>query len=257
MSLNINFFCDERYRELVPEPIPSYRCFPKWFSQLEGKQKCPFSLGENKFQIGKSKQNIKGCPGIIDTLKFGYIIPSWSEFIFRETDDGKLYVNWIDNSGHQNTYYAHEDHQFHTMPNKPIYGHFGKIVSPWVIKTSPGVSCLITHPLWHRIKKFTSTTGIFHTDKSPLNVPWFFEWNYKIKSEMQVETMDIDNQVIGIGDPIIQIIPFYRKEYKSQVNYVSTKEISRLTNLQKTSTIDIVSKCPYNKFRRNLGKLFS
>lgn len=257
MSLEINFFCDEKYEGLIPEPVASYKSFPKWFSKLQGKDKCPFVLGENKLQLGKSNQDIKGCPGIIDSLKNGYIIPSWSEFIFREMDTGGLFVNWIDNSGYENSYSTHEQEQFSTMPNKPLYNHFGKIVSPWTITTSKGVSCLITHPVWHRITKFTTVTGIFHTDKSPLNIPWFFEWNYKITSGMEVETMDIQNQIVEIGDPLIQIIPFYRKNYKSNIQYVSTNKISRLINLQKTSTIEVVSKCPYTKFRRTLGNLFS
>jgi hypothetical protein len=144
------------------------------------------------------------------------------------------------------------------MENKPIYDHFGKIYTPWLVKTDPGVSCLVTHPVWHRNNSFTTTSGIVHTDITPLQLAWFFEWNYKIQTKMNVDNLDIENQVVPKGEPIMLIIPFYRKKYSSHINYVSTTKYDTLRRAgQNTTHTTIGGYCPYKDFRKKIGKLFS
>lgn len=257
MSLNIEFFAKKNLQHIIPEPVPAYKFFPKWFQELPKKEsKCPFRFNNSVYDISyDSKLGIKGCLGIQDFLKQGYIIPSWSNFIFREDNDQSLFVNWIENPC-ETKYEPHEMIQFPTMNNPPTYKHFGKMTSPWIIKTSPGVSCMITDPVWHRQKYFTTSTGVFHTDKSPLSLPWFFEWNYKITSGMDLDSMSFENQVIERGDPIILIIPFYRKEYTSKINYVDDDKINYLSVLQSVSTHHIKNDDIYRSFRKSLGRLF-
>lgn len=261
MSLKVNFYCAEKYRDKVPEPVPASKCFPKWFSELAfNNPKLKYKLDPHNIHNlvqNSDNFNIKKCLGIQDLLNTGYIISSWSDFIFRENDNGSLYINWMENYYDKTEYKSHNQDQYETMPNKPIYGHFGKIFTPWGIKTDPGVSCLITHPVWHKNKSFTSSTAIFHTDTAPLQIPWFFEWNYKIESGMDLDSMSIENQIIGKGEPIILIIPFYRKSYTSKINYISTEKMDSLFEVQNNLTHDTMGgECPYKKFRRNLGKLF-
>ena len=257
--LKVNFYCDEKYQNRVPEPIESSKSFPKWFSELPLVPKKYTTNGNDihSLKVDESLMNVKKCSGITDFLKTGYLIPAWADFVFREDTDGSLYVNWAENYYNETCYNGHGESQYSTMPNKPLYGHFGKVYTPWVIKTDPGVSCLITHPVWHNNKSFTTTTAVFHTDVSPLQIPWFFEWNYKIKTKMDVENLDIKNQVVSKGEPIILIIPFYRKKFSSEISYVSEKNFENMCKSQKHLTHDaIVSKCPYTNFKKNLGKLF-
>jgi hypothetical protein len=260
MSLKVNFYCDEKYKGEVYEPIESSKLFPSWFADLQYNPKKRYSIINNNpyfLDITKDSVNLKNCPGITDFLKTGYIIRSWGEFVFRETDDESLHVNWVSTYYDKTNYIIHPQEQYETMPNKPIYGHFSKINTPWAIKTDKGVSCLITHPIWHNNKLFTTSTGVFHTDASPLSLPWFFEWNSKIKTGMSVDNIDIENQVIPKGEPIILIIPFYRKKYSHTINYISEMEMKNMTRSQENLTRDTVaSKCPYTQFRKNLGKLF-
>ena len=192
-SLKINFYCDEKYQNRVPEPIESSKSFPEWFSELPLVPKKYATNGNDVYslRVDESHMNVKKCLGIQDFLKTGYLIPAWADFVFREDENGSLYVNWVENLYDDTNYNAHGESQYYTMPNKPIYGHFGKVNTPWIVKTDPGVSCLITHPVWHNNKSFTSATAVFHTDVSPLNIPWFFEWNYKIETKMDVENLDV------------------------------------------------------------------
>lgn len=259
MSLKINFYCNEKYSGCVPEPIPASKKFPKWFSEMPLNKKRKLVVNEgNIYDIRRNEDdaNIKGCLGISEFLNTGYIIPSWADFIFREQDDGNLYVNWLENYFDETNLKIHGEEQYFTMPNKPIYGHFGKIPTPWSIKTDKGVSCLITHPIWHN-KSFTSSTAIVHTDQTPLRLAWFFEWNYKIQTKMDVDNMDYERQVISKGEPIILIIPFYRKKFSHKINYISEELFERLEDRQHHSTHkSITGSCPYIEFRKTLGKLF-
>ena len=261
MSLSIQFYCDEKYEGCVSEPIQASKYFPKWFSDLPlDNSKLKYKRHPEKiYELiqNNNNMNVKKCLGIQDFLNTGYIIPSWADFIFRETEDGALFVNWLENNYDDIDYKTHSFEQFFTIRNKPIYNHFGKIFTPWCIKTDPGVSCLITHPVWHRNKSFTSASAVWHTDKCPMQMAWFFEWNCKIQSGMDLDSMSIEDQVVGKGEPLLLIIPFYRKNYTSKINYVPTKKWNTYYKMQLNQTHDTMGgQCPYKNFRRTLGKLF-
>jgi hypothetical protein len=259
MSLEIQFICKESHRDIIPEPVSADKAFPNWFAEMPKQSKCPFAFltEDNIYDLKHNRrENVAGCRGIVDFLKLGYIIPSWDNFVFREDEDGSLYVNWL-YSGEDTNYSMHLEDQYQTMPNKPLYGHFSKITTPWLVKTSPGVSCLVTHPVWHKDTPFTTSTGVFHTDKSPMELHWFFEWNYKIQSGMSLEDMDVDNQTVDVGDPIVLIIPFYRKNFSSVTKYVSSDEFDRLKRSIFFNTHPLMKfNDPYSKFRKTLGRMF-
>lgn len=263
MSLKITFIADEQYRECIPEPQPTSTVFPEWFSKLElpSKSKCPFSFMNRdnpyELQIGPSNNNVKNCPGIFDFLTTGYIIPAWDNFIFRHDDNEGLYVNWS-STYRDNRIDSHDLNQFYTMGHneRPSYDKFFKIYTPWFIRTSPGVSCLIIHPYWHRKNNFTTVSGVYHTDSQEMSLNWFLEWNYEIKTGMELESIDIENQTICKGDPIMMIIPFYRKSYEKEVKYVSTTEVDRLNTKVGGNYQSFKLNDPYRLFRKKLTKLF-
>jgi len=263
--VEIKFLTNEKFKECIPEPQPAEKLFPEWFAKMDKvkSKKCPFRFKnkDNPFEItyqrgGEESNNISGCPGIADYLKFGYIIPAWDNFIFREHEGGLL-INLTDDY-YDSTIGFHGEHQYHTMPedSKPIYNHYTKITSPWIIRTSPGVSVMITHPVWHGNDNFTTATGIFHTDTSPLNLPWFFKWNYKIKSGMELESMDSKQQVITTGTPIMTVIPFYRNSFESSVEYINEVECQRLGHMQEVLTHSLYRTDLYAKLRKTIGRLF-
>lgn len=257
MSLKINFYCNEKYKDVIPEPVAASKCFPKWFSDLHLTESVGYRVNptnENEILDGIQK-NVKRCFGIQEFLNSGYIIKSWADFIFREKEDGSLFINWMKNYVSEVEYKPHGDMQYYTMPNKPLYGHFGKIHTPWIVKTDPGVSCLITHPVWHRNNLFTTTSSIIHTDATPLLIPWFFEWNYKIETKMH--NIDMKKQIVARGEPIVLVIPFYRKTFSSKINYVSEEKVNTMINSLKYNTHTATNNhCPYKDFKKSLGKLF-
>lgn len=263
--MNIKFISEKQYEGTFPEPVPALQMFPEWFSQIEEspyKSKCPFGFKStnNVYNLAyEPPVTIKNCLGIQDFLKTGYIIPAWSHFVFREDVNKSLYINWVDSS-YPNSYVSHSVDQFKNISNPPIYNGFAKISTPWIIQTRKGISCLITHPVWHRNNSFTTSTGIFHTDQSPLHLQWIFEWNYKILSGMSMdesEGFDVKKQVIEKGDPVILIVPFVRKEFKSQISYVESGEFRKLNQQQIHLTHHgVFKKSFYHNFRSKMDNLF-
>ena len=86
-------------------------------------------------------------------------------------------------------------------------------------------------------------------------IPWFFEWNSKIETKMKI--IDAEKQVIARGEPIVLIVPFYRKTFSSKINYISEEKINDMIKSQYYTTHTTAGgHCPYKNFRKTLGKLF-
>jgi len=255
----IEFFTVDKYKDLIPEPYPASKKFPSWFANTEvvtKKSKCPFGFLHNDNKSLQLETNITGCPGLIDFLSTGYIVPSWNNFIFRN-DGGRLYINW-------EHWCFNENYTLHSSENQisglneyeqPNYDGFSKLDSPWFIKTSPGVSCLITHPIWHREKRFTSVTGIMHTDQCPMPLKWFFEWNTEIEDDMESSVIPVE-QLVSKGSPVVLVIPFVRKTFESKINYLEEKDMKTLKDRTGVLTHDWLGNSAYNQFRKGIMKRF-
>lgn len=258
MNLNIfarnkiTFYTIENFK-LHPSPYPAYKKFPEWYGDNfvgNSSSRCPFkNLFSDKIEIDR---RISGCPGITDYLKTGYIIPAWTDFVFRNVDD-KLIINWGNSNG---IFYSSVDEdQFPNMPEekKPMYGSFHKINTPWIIKTSPGTSCLVLHPEWDRNNFWKSSSGVLHTDVKPVNMNWFFEWN----KEISKNKFDEKTQVIRHGTPLMLIVPFKRTQYQSEVIYKNFETIKCMEDQQKEFLSNkLYAPSLYNNFRKTIKNLF-
>jgi hypothetical protein len=81
-----------------------------------------------------------------------------------------------------------------------------KYNNPWVVKTPPGWSCLITHPVGHYDLPFRMINAIVDTDVYPQDfnpVFWFKE--------------DFEG-IIERGTPMYQIIPIKREKWQSKIS---------------------------------------
>lgn len=248
----IEFFCDDQYKDCIPEPYASYKHVPKWYADtpMIKRSKCPFKFFENN-GIGKNI-TVKGCPGITDFLTYGYVIPAWTNFFLREVDGG-MYINWENpNTVH---YQLHEKNEYSGMSDDqlPLYDGFHKINSPWYIKTSPGISCMYLHPYWERENRFTSVSAIIHSDVTPAPIKWFFEWHRKLPTDH----MNYDLQTIKRGTPLLYVFPFQRTNFKSQINYVSSKKMHNMDNQAIFRNQDWYDQSIYQRARKSFGRLFS
>jgi len=204
----------EKYLTL---PRPSKKVMPDWFKKIPNFQ--------DKGDYGSI--TVKKCIPFLDALSMGYILSSsWEMGWTRVTPvdgDGKKAK-----AGFKITYPAPvrdvlQDHAFGLEQHPPFqFSDDGynedetkvtiKILSPWLIKTPPGYSCLFVSPLNHSNIPFRPLTGVVDTDKYselPINfpsIPKKFPEKQKIK-------------IIPVGTPIVMVIPFKRESWKMDVQY--------------------------------------
>jgi hypothetical protein len=264
----VKFYASE-YAEGLPEIYPSYKNFPSWFVDSKSKSlkesKCPFapimnfralgiknnlSAGESPYTLIKDT-TVHNCPGIVDYLKTGYILPAWCDMSFRRIN-GEMHFESAINSP-ELSYGIHRQNQFNGMvgDQKPEMGLFHKVSSPWWIKTSPGISVLITHPYWSRNKNFTSVSAVVHPDVTPVHLKWFFEFNTPIDDSPEI--YDEQLQVVLKDSPLMLIIPFKRTSFQSKTEYLSEKELKKIHLENYYGSISWFTDTVYNKFRKSLN----
>ena len=181
--MEIKFYCVDGYQDDIIEPVAAREDMPQWFKKTDNvtKSKCPFTFFPN-LDV-RAKVNIKSCPAVFDYLSTGYVIKAWNNFVIRNID-GSLYVNWEKpflSASSDNTIFS-THYTKDQMPglcgvDEPLYGGFHKMLTPWFVKTPPGVSLYITNPSQYRDKRFTSVDGVIHPEEKPITLQWFFEWN--------------------------------------------------------------------------------
>jgi len=141
----------------LPDIVPireSKHFIPDWF------KKAPSFLPEDNELI--SLPTVKRCPGFIDFLKMGYIIPAWCDFHLEIGENG-CKVNTPQNafSGEY-----HGPHQFKDyLPEhakKNIKLAF-KPACPWKVKTPKGIKILQLPTLHHYNPDFYAAGGLIDT----------------------------------------------------------------------------------------------
>ena len=78
-----------------------------------------------------------------------------------------------------------------------------KVISPFYVKGDPGVSLLVTHPMYHFNENWSTMPGIVCIDKYPIQLKWMFHWIGKP-----------GNYIIEYGTPLLQMIPIVRQKVK-------------------------------------------
>ena len=97
-------------------------------------------------------------------------------------------------------------------------------ISHWGIETPKNYSCLFTHPLNRTDLPFITTSGIMDTDK------WGIWGNQPFSLKTGWEG------ILPAGTPIIQVIPFKRETWKSEIAKTSEKsEWGRVENIKRNS----------------------
>ena len=261
---NVSFVASDVVKGL-PAPHPAYRSFPEWFINSNSQSKCPFrsimkanqvlnrfkpSTDRSQLEIVKVS-TVKNCPGIVDYLKTGYVLPAWCDMIFRDFNGEMIWQPTVNVPGSH--YGLHRSDQFVGMNETqcPVGSMFHKVSSPWYIKTSPGVSVLITDPYWNRNKNFTSVSAVVHPDIYPIQLQWFFEFNQKLQNNTEI--YDESLQVIKKDTPLALIIPFKRTNFNHSVEYLNSDEMSKLTFENSNSSASWFTESLYDKARRTFN----
>ncbi len=166
--------------------------------------------------------SIKACPPIQDYLCTGYILPNITDLCmsyFGKREDGPEYggvptldFNYIE-------LHAPEQVKGSNVEGQNVY----KILSPWMIKTPPGYSCLFLKPYFLDTKGINIIpavvdTDVFHT----VNFPFLFDSTGK-------------DEVIPLGTPLVHVIPFKREKKPKLLVRKSTQDDMDMIRDEQTS----------------------
>lgn len=186
---NIEFSIDPAFWRVAANPTRAAKHRPAWWAELERNLDAP----------GFPSHTIRACVPVSDAINAGYILPLPFDLHVKSTADGTVEFNWR---------FAPDEYvSQHGFEQVPIYGGAWKLSNPWVIKTPPGVSVLIIHPIHRPGLPFQTLEGVVDTDTYHNQVNFPFLWPAK----------DYDD-VLRAGTPFAQVIPFRREAWTLSVH---------------------------------------
>jgi len=199
--IKVKFFTPfAELQETLP-PVPASKFWPEWFKNAPGTR--PGTEGYHK-----DSRTVKSCPGILDMLNMGYIIPLWADYKVTRQEDGN--VNWqVPSLSNGRSMYGagiHPHDQIESYPfEEDTYKGSFKFQNPWEVKTPKGYSCIMIHPFYNKHPNLQVLTGNVDTDYyHELHVNSFF-------------TAPVNKTILfEYGMPLVQIIPYKRDEYEME-----------------------------------------
>lgn len=212
--MKIEFLCEPHLMDAIPHPVPAAKAIPSYYKNIP-----PTVPGEPESNTAKR------CVPFLDAMSAGFIIPLWVDMMVV-AKDSELKIIFPD--GFQQPTLL-EKHSSRQIPDHPLSGlPFGnrplKLISPWLVKTQPGVSCLFTSPLNHLDPRIKLFDGVVDTDRYYLNV------NFPM-----IFTVGEGEYFFPKGTPIAQAIPFRRETAKLSVGVVDTAKKNSTIAMIKTT----------------------
>lgn len=195
------------------KPKPASNFLPKWWKDLPDNTGSGFTIID-----GSPNVTVKRCIPTLDMLTAGYIVSLPCDIEVFIDNNGRHYVKWLITTQLFETWSDKQVSNFELEDNydtKPVF----KNLHGWTIKTPPGWSCYITHPLAYKNLPFRSISGIIDTDLLPseINTPFTFKKNWV--------------GIIEKGTPMFQVIPFERNSWKAKYSFMTKQEHLNKVNL--------------------------
>jgi len=223
----MEFWISEKYKGAYPEPIPASLALPQWLkddpNHLEG------HVGDGP---GSSLMpTYKRCVPFMDLMRTGFIIPLWRDIAFSHNDgcveEFKHYDSSIGMECNGEASYLIEVPKYRggaggvetrnweswgSIPelSDSVQGGAFTFDSPWIIRTPPGYSTLITAPFNDTSRPHPSIktfSAIVNTDTYSNPITYFFH----LKEGF--------NEILKKGTHLVQVIPIKREEWNHKIVY--------------------------------------
>lgn len=186
----IEFLTTEEFADVLIPPAPANKFIPNWYKSIPTHSKI------NRDYKGGMSMTAKKCLPMLDVLTHGFIIPLAGDIHVRTNEDASL----IDITENPYVKLTEEHSQDQVAPAFPFpNAHILKFINHFVIKTSPGYSCLFTAPINHLETRFLTLGAVVDTDKYKREINFPAIW--------MASNFD---DTLPAGTPIIQCIPFKR-----------------------------------------------
>ena len=197
---------------------PAIKFYPKWMKDLHS------VVAEPKFNPNTQETHsipsgtVRGCPGITDYFKTGFIAPLWVDASVIINKDGRYSYHSADQP------FSIESHFPGQWAGYNGYTHM-KIVLPWHIEETTGVKFLLQRPMWTDntnplfINKLTSAGGVIDfKSQHSLHLHTFLEIPH-----------DRQEFILPFGLPLLHMIPLTDKDIKVNIHVLSEEEWKKKT----------------------------
>ena len=214
----------------VPESTQSV--IPKWYKDADRFAKmpngeywkapktiCPFPKEGTTNDYGKIP-TWKACPAIMDGFATGYVLKTPCDIKFFKDKNGKIDVE-INDIMHKDFVTKRPPMAQFEHPKGYYQDHFAW-QPDWGLEVPEGYSCIYMTPMNRFDLPFLNTTGVVDNDKVHLSgtFPFFIIDGYE--------------GTIKAGTPYMQILPFKRENWVSEIELLSQNEIyDRMNNNMK------------------------
>jgi hypothetical protein len=189
-------------------PQISSKSMPKWYVDAERYIKDP-RTGEDLINYDGGKVfSFKTCPAIVDMYTSGYVLKTPCDIYFYEKNNDifvELPEGFKDFCGSRSS-----DPQF--VPPHGYDKHFHWFPS-WSVELPKGYSAIYLSPVNHFDLPFITISGIIDNDRFNTAglMPFFLKEGF--------------TGLIPEGTPFVQIIPFKREDWESEIKLHSQEEI--------------------------------
>lgn len=159
---------------------------------------------------GFYQRTIKSCPGVIEYVSEGYVIPAWTDIeLTRDiSEDGNENSGWSAAWEDQKvTYFGAE--MMADAPSEPLSPYVVKLVAPWQIVTEPGYVTMYLPLHYEYEKRFTVLPGLMDT-------------NLMHQTNILLHINGPGRMVIQAGEPLCQLVVFKQQEF--DVQYLQNSE---------------------------------
>jgi hypothetical protein len=214
--MNIKFLCHPDLLDVKEiKPIPAKLSIPDWYKKIP-----------KQHSVDHKDQTIKSCIPVLDSITAGYILTLPQDLQIQHNlfiDGIKQYKTFIGFS--QTDHFKNREYNLNLdaaeHPPEQVGGPksfmgkknrgmgIPKFLNPWTIKTPPGYSCIFLPPMHRELDFFSILPGIVDTDDFPNKINFPFIIN--------TEKYNTIDEVIPIGTPYVQVIPFKRDEWKMNI----------------------------------------
>lgn len=218
----IDFIAYDEYSanvKIFPEPMSKH--LPYWYKNESNYEISHKNPNGNKMLVDNYHTNgtFKKCMPVKDPLFMGYAYLLFADVQIRTQHNDDSGIFWK---------VSEEVFSFETMPSTrripppPGFGTTGmfRYRGGFNVKTPPGYSIMVTHPMGYHDLPFRTIPAIIDSDKNLHGI------------EPMIWLKDGIEDIVPKGTPIAQIIPFKRDDWKS--NKIVPEGLKNFYDLEKT-----------------------
>ena len=210
---NIEFINERSWltKDSISCPSPAFKNISNWYKDGDRFVKDPHS---EDFYVSPDKGKIptwKACPAIFDVVTSGYYLLTPCDIEFYLDKDNKISCDIKDGKNKGFCTPRQDMPQFH-KPDGYYDQHFAWTID-WGVKLPNGYSALYLQPMNRFELPFLNTSGVIDNDKmhNAGSLPFFLKDGWA--------------GVISAGTPYVQIFPFKRENWESNISIVDSETI--------------------------------